>query len=381
VFLELACGEVRWLHPLDLDIRRPVEIMQRLVPPLSAGGPAVKSPSIDVAAKTLSLDVQNNDHREMAGTAEIRLAGTRKTSEISIPVSASTPMKVDLAAGWNSLSPGSQSLSLEVVPKAATESAARAESRAILWDLGPTHPSRRRMRPVDLAPHCNADMAKLFSPATQWRIDYTGCQHGVDRRLPQPPRDELGYVLLNSVMSVFEYGTLQEQVPATKRIEFGPLPERIDAPVPFQLVRGRLLAVCRTEPHEQFPSRVTLLLDRPMRIEKVYLLTANIVKTLKCYTPAAEVVLHFGDGASESHPMIPPYTMPSVVGHICPAAHAIRVGKLVGGGNPVADTACTLSITDVVVRSDKPATAIELRSVATETLLGVAGITLLEREN
>ena len=237
------------------------------------------------------------------------------------------------------------------------------------------------MRPVDLAAHCNADMAKLFSPATQWRIDYTGCQHGVDRRPNLPPRDELGYVLLNSVMSVFEYGTLQEQVPATKRIELGPLSERIDAPVPFQLAKGRLLAVCRTQPHERFPSRVTLTLDRPKRIEKVYLLTANIVKTLKCYYPAAEVVLHFGEGPGECHQMIPPYSMPSVVGHICPAAHAIRVGKLVGGGNPVADTACYLSITDLAARSDKPVTAIELRSVATETLLGVAGLTLLERQD
>lgn len=385
VFVRLFTAEAIWLCPLDLDIRPAVEVVQRLIPPLNAGGPAAASPSIDPKTRTLTLEVRNNSAAELAGPARVLAAGQESTCELRIPAFGSQTLRLDVASTWDRLSPGSQGVSVGIGRESARQ-------RAVLWDLGTDHPSRRRMRPVDLSDHCNTDMSRLFSPASQWRIDYTGSQHGVDRRAPLPPRDELGCVLLNSVLSVFEYGTLPEQVPAIKRIEFAAMPERIESPVPFQLVtdrtRGaRLVALCRTQPHEQFPSRITLVFDRPRRIEKVYLLTANIVKTLKCYYPAAEVCLRYAGagpggeaGRSECHQLIPPYSMPSVVGHICPAAHAILVGKLVGGGNPVADTACYLSVTDIVAGSAEPVAAIELRSVTTETLLGLAGMTLLERE-
>jgi hypothetical protein len=70
--------------------------------------------------------------------------------------------------------------------------------------------------------------------------------------------------------------------------------------------------------------------------------------------------------------------MPSLVSNICPRAHAVRIGHLEGGGNPVADPACYLSVTDVLLNPGKPVEAIEFRCVATETLLGIVGLTLLE---
>jgi hypothetical protein len=123
---------------------------------------------------------------------------------------------------------------------------------------------------------------------------------------------------------------------------------------------------------------VTLKLTAPRRAEKLYLLTANLVKPLKCYYPGAEVVIHYADGSEQLHQMIPPYTMPSVIGNICPRALALPVGKLTGHAGPVADTQAYLSLTDVILDSSKPATSIELRCVATESLLGVTGATVLE---
>ena len=141
---------------------------------------------------------------------------------------------------------------------------------------------------------------------------------------------------------------------------------------------NRLLAVCCAQPYEQFPGRVTLKLTAPRRAEKLYLLTANLVKSLKCYYPGAEVVIHYADGSEQLHQMIPPYTMPSLIGNICPRALAIPLGKLTGNAGPVMDTQAYLSLTDVVLDPSKPVASIELRCVATETLLGVAGATLLE---
>ena len=148
--------------------------------------------------------------------------------------------------------------------------------------------------------------------------------------------------------------------------------------VPMRVEPNRLVAVCCTHPHDQFPSRVALKLPAPIRAENLYLLTANLVKPIKCYYPGAEVIVRYADGSEETHQMIPHYTMPSVVGNICPRAYARKIGQLVGNAGPIVDENGYLSLTDVVLDASKPVASIELRCVATETLLGVAGATLLE---
>ncbi len=185
---------------------------------------------------------------------------------------------------------------------------------------------------------------------------------------------------MNGVTSLFEYGVLPEQCKASKFVKFDKPSESLNdtAGVPFRTTPGKVLALCCTEPYEQFPSRVLLRLPEPRRVEKLYLLSANLVKTLKCYYPGAEIRARYADGSDQLFSLSPPHTLPSVVGRICPAACAIRVGSLQGEGNPVPDTACYFSVTDTVLDGAKPLASIELRCVATETLLGVVGLTLLD---
>jgi hypothetical protein len=181
-------------------------------------------------------------------------------------------------------------------------------------------------------------------------------------------------------MSIFEYGVLPEQHAAKGYLELakpGELPP-LAVGVPLAASPNRLLAVCCTQPYEQFPSRVTLVLPEPRRVEKLYLLTANLVKTLKCYYPCAEVVFRYADGSRHTRQMIPPYTMPCVISHFCPRAYAAPIGRLVGNGGPVLDPQGYLSLTDAVVDSSQPLASIEMRCVATECLLGVVAVTLLE---
>jgi hypothetical protein len=375
VFLELQCGEVRWLHPLDLDVRQPWMIVERYRPPLSSGGPALLSPAIDVKQRTMTIELANGSDTELTGRARVAVAGRTIEQELSIPASGQASLTVALGEVWDRLSPGSVPVTVELAGRKETK-------EAVCWDIGrETSPATARMRPLDLRAGADAQMDKLFSPATQWRIDYTGAQHGVDRRYPLPLKDERGWVLMNSVMSVLEpYGTLPEQIVANGYLKLdkpGELPS-LGAGVPMGAEPNRLLAVCCTQPYGQFPSRVTLNLPEPRRAEKLYLLTANLVKPLKCYYPGAEVVIHYADGSEQLHQMIPPYTMPSMIGNICPRAYALPIGKLTGNAGPVADTQAYLSLTDVVLDPSKPVASIELRCVATETLLGVAGATLLE---
>jgi hypothetical protein len=294
---------------------------------------------------------------------------------VRIPASGQTALVVALGEVWNRLSPGSVPVTVEFAGRRETQA-------AVCWDLGQeAGAARARMRPLDLRAGRNARLTNLFSPATQWRIDYTGAQHGVDRRWPLPQKDERGWVLTNSIMSVLEaYGELPEQVVSKGflKLDQPDAAPTLIAGVPVETEPHRLLAVCCTQPYDQFPSRVALKLSEPRRAEKLYLLTANLVKPLKCYYPAAEVTVRYADGSEQRHQMIPPYTMPSAIGNICPRAFAVPVGKLAGYAGPVSDTQAFLSLTDVLLDPSKPAVSIELRCVATETLLGVVGATLLE---
>lgn len=375
VFLELQRGAVKWLHPLDLDAQLPWSIVERCQPPLNPGGPAVISPALDVERKALQIELAGGSPHELSGLARFQVAGRQFEQVVKIPAGGRSAHTLALDEVWDRLSPGS-------VPVAVEFAGRRATSLAVCWDLGKgSCPATARMRPLAWRSSCNARMDTLFSPATRWRIDYTGAQHGVDRRHPLPLKDERGWVLTNSVMSVLEaYGNLPEQMVAGGYLQLdqpGGLPPIIRG-VPVGAEPNRLLAICGTQPYEQFPSCVTLQLASPRRAEKLYLLTGNLVKPLKCYYPGAEVVIQYTDGHRQLHQMIPPYTMPSLIGHICPRAFLLPMGRLAGHSGPVVDTQGGLSLTDVVLDPTRLVAAIELRCVATETLLGVAGATLLE---
>ena len=376
LFLELEAGNVKWLHPLDLAISPPWTIRERYRPEFSRGGPAVISPLVDEKKNELALELVNHRSTPISGTARITVAGATWKRDVSIAPSSPSRIVVPVASVFDRLSPGSVPVQVELAARTET-------ARAVNWAIGKSPAAwSARMRPIDLAASYNADAERLFSPRTKWRIDYTGAQHGVDRRQPLPLRDDRGWVTMNGVTSLFEYGVLPEQCAATKFIKFGKLPETSNdtAGVPFRTTSGRLLALCCTEPYEQFPSRAVLRLPEPRRVEKLYLLSANLVKTLKCYYPGAEIRAQYADGTEQLFSLAAPYTLPSVVGHICPAAYAIRVGSLQGEGNPVPDTACYYSVTDLLLDRTKLLASIELRCVATETLLGVAGLTMLESQ-
>ena len=379
VFLELRAGNASWWHPLDLDVRQPWTIVEEYIPGLNKGGPAVASPAVDEKSKTLRIQIRNNNAAPVVGTAKITVAGKIFAEDVEIEPNATGTISLSLAEVWALLSPGSLPVRVELAGHNATAS-------AVNWNLGRGSDAlTRRMQPINLGECYNAEMKRLFSNATQWRIDYTGAQHGVDWRRPLPDLDQFGFVIMNSVMSIFEYGNLPEQWKSGKHITGISIPADLSETLglPLELAsppRKDILAICCTEPFEQFPSKVVLKLDKPRRLEKVYLLTANLVKTLKCYYPGGEVVVHYADGSKQLHQLIPPYTMPSVVSSICPRARAVPIGKLAGGGNGVNDAVAYLSVMDVVADATRPAVSIELRCVATETLLGVVGAAMLEAE-
>lgn len=373
VFVELRAGAADWFKPLDLEAQPPWTVAEHYIPPETKNGPALASPALDPAAKSLTLEIQNNTGSELSGTCGVTVAGRTFTQMVSAPAGGSGPVTVSLASVWDRVTPGTLPFTVDFVGSTQTEQACN-------WDLGNSSSDlAARQLPLDLASDYNADVRKLFSPQTQWRTDYAGAQHGVDLRFPPPPRDEHGYVLLNNVMSIYDSGILPEHLLSLTQWEMPPWNSSFSTPsgIHFQTAPNKIMALCCTEPYAQFSSAVNLKLRQPERLEKLYLLTANLTKPLKSYYPGAEIVVHYADGTTQLCPLVPPYTMPSVVDNICPRAQAIRFGQITHGSTSI-DPTCFLSVTDLVLDPRKPINAFDFRCVATETLFGILGATALE---
>ena len=536
LFLELRAGETTWLHPLDLEARRPWEIVETVIPAFNEGGPAIASPRMDAKNRKLIVEVRNNTASPMAGAVRISVAGGTLEEQLRVPPRGTSAATVSLEEIWERLSPGTVPFLLEF--EGQTQSGA-----AVSWATG-EEPQRadfgRRLAPVDISPYCNVNLRHLYSPNFQWRIDYAGCNEGVDWRDPIPNKDDRGYVIMNAPISQFEYGVLIEQFHCTAEWDaprvrspirtpvgvsfltggepytegegedatpwtqvraegrmnswvregdaavmaiegparasngyaYGPLDastdeyarlrarlsgtenalyfiqlsdakgetvfrsEWLDAPSGlaqervFDLPPGQkiakivlytmtedgkraenrfealalagekremaidlenvepppppptgekdILALVSTEPYEQLPSAAVMRLKKPMALEKIYLLTANLTKTLKCYYPGAEVVVRYEEGDDQIVELAPPFNMSCMVQHFNPRALPIPFGQIVNGGHPLnRGKDCHLAVTDLVLDPERKAREIEFRCVASETIFGIVGVALL----
>jgi len=328
----------------------------------------------------LSLEIRNNTTQAVDETAMITVAGKTLRQPVQIPARGTSKISLSLRALWNRLSPGSVPITVKLAGHAQ-------EALPVNWKIKPGPVLEKRLQPLDLASLRNANIEKLFSPATQWRLDYTGAQHGVDWRHPMPLKDERGYVLLTSVMSMYAYGQLPEQWIGDNKIRYSPpAADALQATgIPFLTAAWtdrkakNIIALSCTQPYEQFPSQMALTLDKPRALTKLYLLTSNLTKPLKCYYPGAELVTRYTDGSTQVHQMIPPYSMPSAVSSICPRAFPIKIGNVVGRGTTACDRNMYMSVTDVVLDASKELESVTLKCVATETMLGLVALTGLTK--
>ena len=386
-FLRLRAGEAEWDEPVDLEAVPPWEVVERLAPALVNERAQVVSPRLDLPSRSLLLEVRNNTPRRLRGAA---LALGRRVA-VEVGPSATEQVRLDLSPVWHALSPGT-------LPVSVTLDGAAARCDAVTWLL--SDPPQRwsgaeRIVPVDLAAACNADAGHLYGPGFRWRLDYTGCAVGVDRRRPAPARDGRGYVLLHSPMGQLAWGCLpehaygldQEILPEFDlQWDLPPLPSDYEPlpGLPFRTRGRRLLALAATEPYDQLPSSARLDLTAgaaPRRLEKLYLLTANLTKTVKSYYPAGEITIHYAAGDPQHFSLVPPHTISCMAQPFCPRAYHVPYGRLrgaVSGYGPVeAEKIPNLAVQDVVVDADRAVTAVELRCVASETLLGLLALSML----
>ena len=386
-FLRLSTGQAEWDEPVDLETVPPWELVERLTPALVNERAAVLSPRLDSASRSLLLELRNNTPRRLAGAARALGCSTAVTLEPE----STRQVRLDLSPAWSMLSPGT-------LPVTVTFDGSSATGAASSWRLAPT-PQRwsgaERVVPVDLSAAYNADAGHLYGPGFRWRLDYTGCGVGVDRRRPPPARDARGYVLHHSPMGQLSWGCLPEHTYGLEQEilpefdlqwEFPPLPPEYE-PLPglrFRTGGRRLLALAATEPYAQLPSSALLDLTAggtARALEKLYLLTANLTKTVKSYYPAGEITIHYDSGDPQHLSLVPPHTVSCMAQPFCPRAWHVPYGRFHGALSsygPVEDEKIpNLAVQDLVTDPTRGVTALELRCVASETLLGLLALSML----
>jgi len=420
VFLKLQAGNTTWFHPLDLCVRERWEVVTRLRPADSVDGgteaePSVDSPRIDIESRRLVVELRNNQTEPLVGTAKFRSEAWCASVRVELAAGETEAVSVQLGEAWNALSPGTFAFCVEL-------NGEERRAEAVTWELTAEHTEdlAGAQQLVDLEPSCTINKRVLFGPHFLWRMDYTGATAGIQWRHPRPRVDEKGYYIQYSPSSFFSkaidlpetfchrYDIYQHEhahgweVPISSQLDgfdgspsgallrsrwdVPPMPPILRTPggVQFKLAEGGketpdILALGNTEPRESLPSAFTLTLAHPTRLVKVYLLTANIMKVLKCYYPGAEVTVRYADGTQQDHQLIPPYSMSSAYHPINPSAQAIQCGKIVDEAHAF-ERNTFLAVEDVMCDAAKAVTEVEFRCVASETLFGIMGITLLRSQ-
>jgi len=170
-----------------------------------------------------------------------------------------------------------------------------------------------------------------------------------------------------------------------------PLPrEVIVGKIPFLLgdmksdLTGKNLILLDNTPPRQMDTTATLHLGG-RTLHKAYLLSLNMNLPMKAYTPAATVTVRYTDGSQQVTELIPPVNFDCYFQDFAINTVAMPLTNAVPGHGQKkwANAHCDLdqmhlTMTDVLCDPVKKVDRIEFRSVATETFLGIAGVTLLE---
>lgn len=377
-FAEIKKGNVSWFQPIELTIREPwsiEEAFQAWEESDNAPSKPAKqlSPYVDINKKLLQLRLRNNTTTQQLGNMQVEVNGRSYVQQVTLAPNSSGTFSISLKEIWPGLSRGSISFNVTFMNAVKT-------AHAVNWQLPISATSRQKIIPLDISSYYNSSLAALYgNNAFKWRIDYTGAAVGVDWR-DTLHADSLGYKLFSPPMSVISYGVLPEQM-SPSWWSVPNIPDTLPYPVPFSYIehaadKNNVLALVNAENNQQIPGEAVVHLQTPVAAEKIYLLTANLTKTAKSYYPAAEIEIEYDKGDNQVLQLIPPYNMPSVVQAFCPAAFPVPLGEIKKKQTMDFD-APGLSVTDVITDPGRTIRKIVFRCVASETAVGLVGISLL----
>ncbi|HBE40321.1 MAG TPA: hypothetical protein DDW27_03810 [Bacteroidales bacterium] len=379
LFAELKNGNVSWYQPIELIVKEPWSIIEEYKAWDGEPGTSAKllSPSINKQKKVLQFKLENNTSERQTGEMIVEITGQQVSKTVALPPYRSVRFEIPVKNLLKQMSPGT------VLFKVMFKDDVKI-SHATDWELPVTDLPGKRVIPLDIRNYYNISLSQLYGTGYfKWRTDYTGAAVGVDWR-DTLYVDRLGYKLFVPPTSVISYGILPEQhSPAWWSVP--DIPDTLEYPVPFPFTEHRrnknnVIALVNAENNRNLPGEAILELKRPLRAEKIYLMTANLTKTCKSYYPAAEVEVEYETGKNQIVQLTPPYNMPSMIQAFCPDALQIPLGKIENNQVFLSGVIPGISVTDIVTDPARKITKMTFKCVTSETVLGIIGINLLQAE-
>jgi hypothetical protein len=349
-FVKATRGNVSMYLPLELDIEEPIRILD---------------PRIDRASRTLSFSLANHTS---ARTASVRFRGEVRTVDIegervSLPLGD---------AALKAVTPGSNPIEVEI--------AGRSYRHPFIdW----TAPAPERPLLLDLSWDYHEEAASLFNT----KFYYDAWQMGIDYPvLPPATYEWAGHRIENPKIDSTRFL-------AAAGVPFYLASERKLGGV-YQSAEGggprNVLPVANWRPG-LYPSNLVIPV-RGMRLSKVYFLAYSWQRGHKTYHPNAELIANYTDGTKEIRQLIPPHSFMPQYG-----LESVNRNKyqpeVIPSGLPVGkerDVEWYLArrergreqadLYDLPIDPTRELQSLEVRSVATESIFAIFGITLVRAQ-
>ena len=234
-------------------------------------------------------------------------------------------------------------------------------------------PEGSKLLPLDLTAAYNDSLQTCFLHPWQPDSAFTGTS-GV-RRLNQ-----------SGLLSQVSFWTMPRFIltaPLPREVTVGGIPFLL-GDMKADLTGKNLILLDNTPPGTTATTAIMHVGGR--NLSKAYLLSLNMNLPMKAYTPAAKVTVRYDDGSQQVTELIPPLNFDSYYQDFAINTVAMPLTTAVPGHGQkewVNYYGCNFNqihftMTDVFCDPAKKVDRIEFRSVATETFLGIAGVTLLE---
>jgi len=222
-------------------------------------------------------------------------------------------------------------------------------------------PESARVATVDLSEAYTDDIQRCFEHYFYW-------DHGPQFYLEAHKPEKL--------IRYWFQPTFKLTRPLPRRIEVGGIPFLLGPMGPGEdLERHNDLLMLANTPPRELPTTARFEVNR--RLASVYLLSLNMTVSMKSYVPAVDILVEYEDGERELTQLIAPlnfdtygqnfgintvaYPLDDIELHF-PRRHAGWTHQF--------------TMTNIICDPDKVAKSIEIRSIATETFFGLAGMTL-----
>ena len=350
VFLRVHSGNVSFLWPLDLDIREPLEILD---------GRLVEN------AHALEIHLRNYRPSGLSGSAVLTISGQTETFSLNAPAQGEAKVRVPLSERTRQvLTPGLNDL--EVSAGGET-----CRYKLIDWELAHTNTDIAsslfdRTLLLDLAWYYHEQANSLFN--TKWYYDVW--QMGIDYPVLPP--------------ATYEWSNQRLEDPQLKSPRF------LSAPgIPFYVTTERklggvyqdqegggprnILPVANWRPFI-YPTNITIDTEGE-RLSKAYFLAYSWERGQKTYHPNVELIANYEDGSREIRQLIPPYSFTPQYG-LRPVGRNPYRAEVIHSGLSLGPHAAA-DVYDLPLRPERRVKTIEVRSVTSESIFGIFGVTLV----